>query len=100
MNTDIIETEQDPKIVQGAKTLADNVKSKACNRLEDCEEKIRQSPGKAVLIALGAGYCLNRLPVAALLAAPIRLTAIFAKPALLVLGAAKLYDIVEQQSRK
>ncbi len=100
MNSEIIPIEQEAKFGEGAKAVVQNVKSKANERLEVCESKVRQSPTKAVLIAIGAGYCLNRLPIAGLIAAPLRLTAILAKPALLVLGAAKLYDIVEEQSRK
>ena len=100
MNSEIIPIEQDSNFGEGAKDIVDNLKSKANGRLEVCEKKIRQSPAKAVLIALGTGYCLNRLPVASLLAIPLRLTAVLAKPALLLLGAAKLYDIVEKESRK
>ncbi len=100
MNTEIIPTEQESNFADGVKTVADNVKAKAHDRLETCEQKVRQAPTKAILIALGTGYCLNKLPVAGLLAIPLRLTAVLAKPALLVLGGAKLYDIVEKQSRK
>ena len=99
MNTDIITTEQKSDFSQGIKTVVNNVKSKSNDNLKTCEEKIRQSPTKAVLIAAGAGYCLNRLPILGILAIPLKLTSILAKPALLVLGAAKLYDIVEKKSR-
>lgn len=100
MNTDIIPTEQKPAVGDGMKALVDNVKVKATDNLGTCEQKVRESPTKAMLIALGTGYCLNRLPVAGLLAIPLKLTAVLAKPALLVLGATKLYEIVEVQSRK
>ena len=100
MKSEIIRIEKDPTFGEGAKELVDNLKSKANSKLGDCEKKVRQSPGKAVLIAMGTGYCLNRLPVASLLAVPLRLTAIFAKPALLLLGVAKLYDLAEKQSKK
>ncbi|MEP2775003.1 MAG: hypothetical protein ABJQ29_13175 [Luteolibacter sp.] len=99
MNTEIIPTEQKSAFGEGVKSVVDNVKSKATDNLEVCEDKVRQSPGKAVLIAFGTGYILNRLPVAGLLAVPLRLTAVLAKPALLVLGAAKLYDIVAKPPR-
>lgn len=100
MNSEIIPIEQDIQLSERAQILVDNVKSKANSRLAGYEQKIKHSPAKAVLIALGAGYCLNRLPVASLIAVPLRLTAVLAKPALLVLGAAKLYDLVEKQSRR
>ena len=99
MNTEIIPTEQKSNFGDGAKNVVENVKFKAHENLEACEQKVRQSPTKAVLIAVGVGYCLNRLPVVGLLAIPLRLTAILAKPALLVLGAAKLYEIVDKKSR-
>jgi hypothetical protein len=100
MSTEIISQDQKSDLEHGVKSVVENVKSKASENFEHCERKVRESPGKAVLIALGAGYCLNRLPVASLLAVPLRLTAVLAKPALLLLGAAKLYEIVEKQSRK
>ncbi len=99
MNTEIIPTEQKSNFGDGAKNVVENVKFRAHENLEACEQKVRQSPTKAVLIALGAGYCLNRLPVVGLLAVPLKLTAILAKPALLVLGAAKLYEVIEKKSR-
>lgn len=100
MNHNLTTTEQESDFGQRAKSVVENVRSKAHENLEAYEQKVRQSPGKAVLIALGTGFCLNRLPVAALIAAPIRLTAVLAKPALLVLGATKLYEIVEKQSQR
>lgn len=99
MTTNPIPEEID-RISDRAKNVADNVKAKANRQLDACEKKIRQDPAKAVLIAVGAGYCLSRLPLAALIAVPLRLTALLIKPALLVLGAAKLCDIAEKQSRK
>lgn len=100
MNTEIIETEQNTTFGDELKTVASNVKSKANDKLGTVEEKVKESPTKAILVAFGAGYCLNRLPVTGLLAFPLRLTAILAKPTLLALGAAKAYEIVEKQSRK
>jgi len=94
-------TEREPDFGHdGAKSVAQNVRIKAHENYESCEQKVRQSPGKAVLIAIGAGFCLNRLPVASLLALPVRLTCVLAKPALLILGATKLYEIVGKPSRK
>lgn len=100
MNTEIIPTEQKPSVGDGVKNVVENVRAKATGNYESCEQKVREAPTKAMLIALGTGYCLNRLPVVGLLAIPLKLTAFLAKPALLGLGAAKLYEIVEAQSRK
>lgn len=93
-------TERESDFDHGALSIAENVRSKARENYEACEKKVRQSPGKAVLIALVAGYCLNRLPVASLLALPVRLTCVLAKPALLLLGTTKLYEIFGKPSRK
>ena len=85
---------------KGITTTVDNLKSKANDNLKTCEKRIKQSPRNSVLIALGAGYCLSRLPVGTLITIPLRLTALLAKPALLTLGAVKVYDLIEKQSRK
>ena len=100
MTTDPTTTEPNPHFADRAKTVADNMKAKTNLRLEVYEDKIRQAPAKAFLVALGSGYLISRLPLTALVAVPLRLTAVLAKPTLLVLGAAKLCDIIEKQSRK
>ena len=82
------------------KSTVANVKTKAHSSFETYEEKVRQSPKKAMLIALGAGYCLNVLPVGTLISVPLRLTAFLAKPTLLALGALKLYELAEEKARK
>ncbi len=100
MTTDIITTERADLLSDKAKAVADRLRNKANQKLETYEDKVRESPAKAVLMAMGAGYCLSRVPIGTLIAVPLRLTAILAKPALLMLGAIKLCDFVERQSRK
>ncbi len=100
MNNDTNSTDHNPNPEEGIRSVADNVKMKASHKLETCEAKVRESPTKAVLLAAGTGYCLNRLPVLAIFAIPLRLTALLAKPALLVLGGVKLYEVVEKQSKR
>ncbi|MES2476361.1 MAG: hypothetical protein V4640_11305 [Verrucomicrobiota bacterium] len=100
MTTDNPTTGQAGHFSDRAKTIGDGLKREASQQLEVCEAKIRESPAKAFAVALGAGYILSRLPLAALIAAPLRITALAAKPALLILGAAKLFDLAEKQSRK
>jgi len=100
MNPEPTSPFQSPSIEEGMKSMVHDVKAKASGTLENYENKIRESPDKAILIALAAGYCLHVLPVRSLIALPLRLTAFLAKPALLALGAVKLCEAVQQQARK
>lgn len=83
-----------------SQTLMHDVKAKATGALESYEDKVRQSPEKAVLLALAAGYAAHFLPVGGLLGAPIRLAAFLAKPALLALGAVKACEILQAKVRE
>ncbi len=85
------------KIEDGVNSLLSEAKHKICNKCETYEDRIRESPGKAVMIALGAGYCLNRLPIRSIVAANVRLIGALAPPALLVYGAAKVCEYLQQQ---
>lgn len=100
MNSKTATRTQPPSIEQSVKTMVHEFKAKASDTLGTCEEKIRQSPDKAVLIALVTGYCLHVLPTRSLLALPIRLTAFLAKPALLAIGVAKVCAMVQEQTKK
>lgn len=62
------------------------------------EDRIRQSPTKAVLTAAAIGYCLHRLPVREILVAKVRLLSALAPPALLLLGAAKIYEFFQNEA--
>ncbi|MDB6080575.1 MAG: hypothetical protein JWO82_4322 [Akkermansiaceae bacterium] len=64
-----------------------------------CEERISESPGKAVLIAVGVGYLARSLPLGAMLGVPVRLAAKLAPPLLLALGAAKAYEFIRGAGR-
>ena len=61
------------------------------------EEFVREKPGQSLLIALAAGFILNRLPVGRLLGAVVRLLLFALKPALLVYGATKIYEAVQEE---
>jgi len=100
MNPESTTHPQPQSIGQEAKSIVHDFKAKASGTLATYEEKIRQSPDKAILIALAAGYCLHVFPIRSLIALPIRLTAFLAKPALLAFGAAKVCELVQQQARK
>ena len=61
------------------------------------EEFVREKPGQSLLIALAAGMILNRLPLGRLFGGVIRLLLFALKPALLVYGATKVYEIVQEE---
>jgi hypothetical protein len=82
---------------EGVHVLLKNARQGICQRYEQCENKIRKSPTKAVLGAAVAGYFLHRLPVRAILVTNVRVLAALAPPALLLFGAAKLCEFLQQQ---
>lgn len=55
------------------------------------EDYVRQFPTQSVLYAVGAGFLLRILPLAALLRVLLRLALSALKPALLIYGAVTLY---------
>lgn len=94
------ETSHEENTPKKADSLLHEAKAKAAGKLEAYEEKVRQSPEKAMLIAAGAGYCLHVLPVLPILAVPVRLAAFLAKPALFALGVVKLCEIAKDQVKR
>ena len=86
-------------IEQGVNAMVSDVRNCLCRKCGECEECVRRSPGKALLLAVGAGYLLNRLPVRSLIVSQIRLAAALAPPALLAFGAAKLCEFLQSQAR-
>lgn len=89
-----------PTVEQGVNALIDDVKQKVHSSYENCEEQVRSSPGKAILIAIAAGYCLHRLPVRSILVAQVRLIAALTPPALFAFGAAKLCEFLQKETRR
>lgn len=89
-----------PTVEQGVNALLGDVKRKACERYESCEQHVRESPGKSILVAVAAGYILHRLPVRSLLVSQVRLVAALAPPTLLAFGAAKLCEFLQTQARE
>jgi hypothetical protein len=64
--------------------------------LRRAEHYAREEPVKAVGVAFTAGLILTLLPVGAVLAALVRLALALLRPALLVLGAVKLYEEIDR----
>jgi hypothetical protein len=86
-------------VEQGVNALLDDAKKNVCERYEHYEDLVRQSPGKAVLISVAAGYLLHRLPVRSLLISQVRLVTALAPPTLLAFGAAKLCEFLQSQGK-
>jgi hypothetical protein len=72
--------------------LVDQARHGFRQRSQACEQRIRQTPVKAVLGAVAAGYCAHQLPMRALVSTNVRLLASLVPPALVLLGAAKVYE--------
>jgi len=85
-------------IEESINVLANQAKEGLRHRYEACEQRIRQSPIKAVIGAVAAGYCAHRLPVRALVVANVRLMASLVPPAMVLFGAAKVYEFLQKQA--
>jgi hypothetical protein len=60
-------------------------------------EYVREKPTQSLLYAFAAGYVLNRLPLGRILGAFLRLLFTALKPAVLIYGAAKLYEMAQER---
>lgn len=89
-----------PTIEEGVNALLHDAKKKACDRYEHCEQCVRESPAKAIMVAVAAGYLLHRLPVRSLLVSQVRVIAALAPPALFAFGAAKLCEFLQAKARQ
>ena len=58
---------------------------------------MREKPGQSLLIALLAGFILNRLPIGRLFGGLVRLLVFALKPALLLYGATKVYEVIQEE---
>jgi hypothetical protein len=60
-------------------------------------EYVREKPTQSLLCAFAAGYVLNRLPLGRVLAGVLRLLMVALRPAILIYGAAKLYQAAQER---
>ena len=67
--------------------------------LSETEDYVREKPAQSLLYAFVAGYILNRLPLGRILSGLLRLLMVAAKPAVLIYGAAKLYQSAQEEQR-
>jgi hypothetical protein len=65
--------------------------------LTETENYIREKPAQSLLYAFVAGLILNRLPLGRILSGFARLLLFALKPALLVYGATRLYQALEEE---
>jgi len=73
------------------------VKEQVEAALSETEDYIREKPTQSLLCAFVAGYILNRLPLAPILGGLFRLLIIALRPAILIYGAAKLYQAAQEE---
>jgi len=58
------------------------------------EDYVRANPTRALLYGVAAGFILDRLPIFRILGVLIRLSLMAFKPALLVYGVTKVYQLL------
>jgi hypothetical protein len=73
------------------------VKEQVETTLSETEDYIREKPAQSLLCAFVAGYILNRLPLGRILSGLLRLLVVALKPAILIYGAAKLYQAGQEE---
>jgi hypothetical protein len=59
------------------------------------EDYVRANPSKALLYGVASGFIIDRLPVFRIFGVFVRLLLMALKPAILIYGATKLYQIAQ-----
>ncbi|PYJ71093.1 MAG: hypothetical protein DME76_03255 [Verrucomicrobia bacterium] len=65
--------------------------------LSETEDYVREKPAQSLLYAFVAGYILNRLPLGRIFSGLFRLFIVALRPAILIYGAAKLYQAAQEE---
>ena len=73
------------------------VKEQVETALSETEDYVREKPTQSLLCAFMAGYILNRLPLGRILSGLFRLLVVALRPAILIYGAAKLYQASQEE---
>jgi hypothetical protein len=63
------------------------------------ETYVRENPVQSMAYAVLAGFVLNRLGIGRILSGVVRLLLFALKPAVLIYGAAKLYEAAQDEER-
>ncbi|HEY6071764.1 MAG TPA: hypothetical protein VIU85_10360 [Chthoniobacterales bacterium] len=67
--------------------------------LAETETYVRENPVQSMAYAILAGFVLNRLGIGRILSGVVRLLLFVLKPAILIYGAAKLYEAAQDEER-
>ena len=73
------------------------VKEQVETALSETEGYVRERPAQSLLYAFMAGYILNRLPLGRIIGGLFRLLLAALRPAILIYGAAKLYQVAQEE---
>ncbi|PYJ63241.1 MAG: hypothetical protein DME74_03950 [Verrucomicrobia bacterium] len=73
------------------------VKDQVESVLSETEDYVREKPAQSLVWAFVAGYVLNRLPLGRILSGLLRLLIVALRPAILIYGAAKLYQAAQEE---
>jgi len=73
------------------------VKDQVESVLSETQDYVREKPAQSLVWAFVAGYVLNRLPLGRILNGLLRLLIVALKPAILIYGAAKLYQAAQEE---
>ena len=73
------------------------VKEQVETALSETEDYVRERPAQSLLCAFLAGYVLNRLPLGRIVGGLFRLLIVALKPAILIYGAAKMYQAAHEE---
>ena len=65
--------------------------------LSQTETYVRENPAQSLAYAVLAGFVLNRLGIGRILRGGVRLVLFALKPAILIYGAAKLYEAAQDE---
>jgi hypothetical protein len=65
--------------------------------LSETEGYVREKPAQSLMYAFVAGYVLNRLPLGRILGGLFHLLVVALRPAILIYGAAKLYQAAQEE---
>ena len=73
------------------------VKEQVETTLSETENYVRERPTQSLLYAFVAGFILNRLPLVRIVSGLFRLLVVALRPAILIYGAAKLYQASQEE---
>jgi hypothetical protein len=75
------------------------VKDRVEAAVNETGDYVREKPTQSLLYAFAAGYILNRLPLGRVITGLLRLLMVALRPAIVIYGAAKLYQSAQEEHR-